>query len=61
MCWFKQRQPEWKGALLYTQKIGKGPQKLFEAVVNDISQALTIFGESSSEISYFIPEPRNFS
>ena len=40
--------------------MGKFLQKLFKAVVNDISQALPIFGESGSEVSYFIPEPRNF-
>ena len=41
--------------------MGKGLHKLFKAVVNDISQALPILGESGSEVSYFIPEPRNFS
>ena len=57
---FKQRQAEWKGALLSTQNMGKGLHKLFKAVVNDISQALTILGEVGSEVSCLIPEPRNF-
>ena len=35
--------------------------KLFKAVVNEISQVLLILGESVSEVSYFIPEPRNFA
>ena len=29
--------------------------------MKEISQALSILGESGSEVSYFIPEPRNFS
>ena len=58
---FKQRQVEWKGALLSTQNMGKGLQKVFKAVVNEILQALPIFFESGSEVSYFIPEPRNFA
>ena len=31
------------------------------AVVKEISQALPIMGESGSEVSYFITEPRKFS
>ena len=57
---FKQRQPECKGALLSTRNMGKGLRNLFKAVVNEISQVLPIFGESGSEVSYFIPETRNF-
>ena len=34
--------------------------KLFKAVVNNIFQVLPILGESVSEVSLFIPEPRNF-
>ena len=56
----KQRQSEWKGALLSTRNMGKGLQKVFKAVVNEISQDLPILGESGSKVSYFIPEPRNF-
>ena len=42
------------------QNMGKGLHKLFKAVVNEVSQTLLILGESGSEFSYFIPEPRNF-
>ena len=35
--------------------------KLFKAVVNELSEALPILGSSVSEVSYFIPEPRNFA
>ena len=44
-----------------TQNMGKGLQTVFKDVVNYISQVLPIFGESGSEVSHFIPEPRNFS
>ena len=50
-----------KGTLLSTQNTGKGLQKVFKAVVNEILQVLPILGESGSEVSYFITEPRNFS
>ena len=40
--------------------MGKGLHKVFCAVVREISQELTPLGESGSEISHFIPEPRNF-
>ena len=39
--------------------MGIGSHKVFKVVVNDISQELPILGESGSEVSYFIPEPRN--
>ena len=41
--------------------MGKGLNKVFKVVVNNISQALPILGESGSEVSYFIPEPTNFA
>ena len=41
--------------------MGKVLHKMFKAFVNDISQVLPIFGESVSEVSYFIPYPRNFA
>ena len=41
--------------------MGKGLHKLVKAVVSDILQVLPIFGESGSEVSYFIPEPRKFA
>ena len=56
----RQRQSEWKGALKATQSIRKVLQKVFSTVVKEISQALTPLGESSSEVSHFIPEPRKF-
>ena len=40
--------------------MGKGLHKLFSTVVKEISQELTPLGESGSEVSHFIPEPRNF-
>ena len=40
--------------------MGKGLHQVFKYVVNDISQVLPIFGESGSEVSYFIPKPINF-
>ena len=57
----KQSQEEWKGALLSTRNTSKGLHKLFKAFVNDISQVLPILGESSSEVSYLIPETRSFA
>ena len=35
--------------------------KVFSTVVKEILQELTPLGESGSEVSHFIPEPRNFS
>ena len=57
----KQRKSEWKGELLSTRNMGKVLHKVFKAVVNEILQVLPILGESGSEVSYFIPEPRNFA
>ena len=42
-------------------KIGKGLHKVFSTIVKDIFQELTNFGESGSEVSHVIPEPRNFA
>ena len=41
--------------------MGKVLQKAFKAIVNEISQVLSISGKSGLDVSYFIPEPRNFS
>ena len=41
--------------------MGKGLQKVFKTVVKDISQEFPPLGESGSEVSHFILEPRNFS
>ena len=57
----KQRQLEWKEALKATRNMGKGLHKLFKTVVEYISQYLPPLGESGSEVSHFIPEPRNFA
>ena len=43
------------------QNMGKGLHKVFKDVVNEISQVFPILGESGSEVSYFIPDPRNFA
>ena len=56
-----QRQSEWKGALKATQIMGKGLHKVFKTVVKKVSPELTPLGESGSEVSPFIPEPRNFA
>ena len=40
--------------------MGKDLHKVFKAMVNDIPQALPIFGEFISEVYYFIQEPRKF-
>ena len=41
--------------------MGKGLPKVFKTVVKDISKDLPTLGESGSEVSYLIPDPRNFS
>ena len=41
--------------------MGKGLHKVFKTVVKEISQDLLPLGESGSEVSYFVPEARNFS
>ena len=57
----RQRKSEWKGTLKATRSMGKGLHKVFSTVVKDILQELTPLGESGSEVSHFIPEPRNFA
>ena len=41
--------------------MGKVLQKEFKTVVKKILQDIPSLGESGSEVSHFIPEPRNFS
>ena len=41
--------------------MGKSLYKVFKTVVKEISQDLPPLGESGSEVSHFIPEPRNFA
>ena len=57
----KKRQLEWKGALKATRNMGKGLHKVFSTIVRECSQELATLGESGSEVSHFIPEPRKFS
>ena len=39
---------------------GKGLHRVFSTIVKEILQELTNIGESGSEVSHFISEPRNF-
>ena len=57
----KQGQSEWKRDLLSTRNFVKGLHKVFKTVVKEVLKELPTLGESGSEVSYFIPEPRNFS
>ena len=57
----KQKKSQWKGALRATHKMGKGLRRVFSTIVSEISQELTNSGETGSEVSHFIPEPRNFA
>ena len=41
--------------------MGKGLHKVFSTIIKYISQELTNLRESGSEVSHFIPEPRNFA
>ena len=41
--------------------MGKGLHKVFSTIIKEISQELATLGESGSEVSHFIPEPRNFA
>ena len=41
--------------------MGKGLHKVFSTVVKEILHELTLLGESGSEVSHFIPEPKNFA
>ena len=50
----KKKKSEYKGALKATQKMVKGLHKVFSTIVSEISQELTNFRESGSEVSHFI-------
>ena len=56
----QQKKSQRKGALRATHKMGKGLHRVFSTIVSEILQELTNFGETGSEVSHFIPEPRNF-
>ena len=43
------------------QSTGKGLHKVFSTIVKEISKELTPLGEFGSEVSHFIPEPRNLA
>ena len=51
----KQKKSEWKGELRATHKMRKGLHRVFSNIVSEISQELTNFGETGSEVSHFIP------
>ena len=41
--------------------MGKVLHKVSSTIVKEISQELATLGEYGSEVSHFIPEPRNFA
>ena len=41
--------------------MGKGLQKVFKTAVKEIWKDLPTLGESGSEVSYLIPDHRNFA
>ena len=45
----------------YAQNGRKGLHRVFSTIVSEILQELTNFRETGSEVSHFIPEPRNFA
>ena len=57
----RRKELQWKGALKATRNMGKGLHKVFSTIVKEILQELETLGESGSEVSHFIPEPRNFA
>ena len=61
MIVLSKRNLQLKGVLRATHKVGKDLHKVFSTIVSEISQELTNFGESGSEVSHFIPKPRNFA
>ena len=57
----RQRQLEWSEALKAMQNMREGLHKAFKNLVKEISQNFPPLGECDSEVSHFIPEPRNFA
>ena len=57
----RQRQSKCKGALKVTRSMVKGLHKVSKTVIKYFLQDFPALGESGSEVSHFIPEPRNFS
>ena len=56
-----QKELQRKGVLKATRNTGKVLHKVLSTIVKKIFQELATFGESGSEVSHFIPEPRNFA
>ena len=54
----KKKKSQWKGELRAMHKMGKGLHRVLSTIVSEISQELTNFRESGSEVSHFIPEPK---
>ena len=48
----KQNKSEWKGELRATHNMVIGLHRLFSTIVSEISQELTNFGETGSEVSH---------
>ena len=57
----RKAQSEWKGAVLSSKSMVKISHKLFKVTVKKLNNSLPALGESGSEVSYFIQEPRIFS
>ena len=57
----KQKKSQWKRELRATHNMGIVLHLVFSTIISEISQDLTNFGETGSELSHFIPEPRNFA
>ena len=57
----RRTESQWKGALKYTRNTETGLHKIFCTIVKEISQEMTNFRESGSEVSHFIPDLRNFA
>ena len=57
----RRKESQWKGELKDTRNMVKGLHKVFSTIVKEILQELATLGESGSEVSHFIPEPRTFA
>ena len=57
----RQVHSKWKGAEISSKMMGKGLHSVFKAIVKELNNSLPDLAESGSEVSHFIPEPRNFA
>ena len=57
----KQEQNEWKVEERSAKSMGKGSHKVFKADVKELNNSFPTLGESGSELSHFITEPRDFA